>query len=88
VSIRSRRQGETRYVDAVWHGGAYIDVHLGGLSTASEVLNVYDYAAGRVSIPEGDETFSEAVRREVRAWIAENDREWPTWYADYIANTN
>lgn len=45
-----------------WSGGAYIDVAPAEGASAADVVNVYDYAAGRPTI---------GTLAEFEAWIAE-----------------
>ena len=72
-----------RLIRADYEGGAYIDLTFGSEGYhPTEVINVYDYAAGSSEI----ENTHDAVRAEVKTWIASNDDEWPTWYADYLEN--
>ena len=53
-----------------YHGGAYIDLHFDEASApAFEVINVYDYAAGKATIP----FTSDAVRDEMLTWAEEVD---------------
>ena len=72
-----------RLVRADYAGGAYIDLTFGSAAyQPTEVINVYDYAVGATTI----HYTNDAVRAEVKAWMAANDVEWPTWYADYLKN--
>lgn len=51
---------------AVYHGGAYIDVHWGG--RAIDCINVWDYATDTPTIP----NTRGAVRAELADWVAES----------------
>ena len=49
-----------------YHGGAYIDLHFDRADApAFDVINVYDYAAGKATIP----FTSDAVRDEMLGWV-------------------
>lgn len=53
---------------AVYHSGAYIDVyHASHPDDALDVINVWDYAADKATIP----FERSAVRAELREWIAD-----------------
>lgn len=59
-------EGQT--IVGTYHGGAYIDLHFEDASApAFEVINVYDYAAGKTTIP----FTSDAVRDEMLTWAEE-----------------
>ena len=58
-------------VQAVYTGGAYIDITFGEREHATEVINVYDYAAGKSTIP----TTAKAVERELVRWLRETNPE-------------
>ena len=47
-----------------YHGGAYIDLSLDGGRSAFDVINVWDYAADRPTIP----NTAAAVRAAMRDW--------------------
>jgi hypothetical protein len=60
-------------IRGTYHGGAYIDLSLGD-GPAFEVINVYDYAAGRPTIP----NTARAVRHALIEWRNDN--------RDYLAH--
>lgn len=81
--ITNRKRG--RLVRADYEGGPYIELTFGSEGYhPTEVINVWDYEAGEPTIDL--ENVREEVRREVREWIADNDRDWPEWYTEYLAN--
>lgn len=64
-------------------GCAYVDLFFGGHRLPSEVINVWDHATGtpdeRAQDPWG-------LTEILAEWVADNDAEWPEWYAGYMAN--
>jgi hypothetical protein len=58
-------------VQAVYNGGAYIDITFGEREHATEVINVYDYAEGKSNIP----TTAKAVERELIRWLCQTNPE-------------
>lgn len=73
---------DTKYhLAAEWHGGPYIDIHVGSVSgTAIEVINVWDYDKDVPSIPrEPRDAAKAAVVKELKEWAEEN-------YEDYARN--
>lgn len=72
-----------RIVSGEWNGGAYVDLSFGGHTAPVEVINVYNSHTRtidpRVMSPAG-------LRTVIREWIAETEKEWPEWYAGYLAN--
>jgi hypothetical protein len=73
-----------RAVRAAYRGGPYVELTFGAAVHPSEVLNVWDYAAGHPTIT-GD---AHAVRAVLMAWVRDMDADpsWPSWHADYCAN--
>lgn len=58
-------------VQAVYKGGAYIDIAFGEGEHSTEVINVYDYAAGKSTIP----ATAKAVERELVRWLRKTNPE-------------
>jgi hypothetical protein len=54
-------------ITARWHGGAYIEFGYvdGGEWKAMDVINVYDYTAGKPSIPFTPEAMAEAIEEHL-----------------------
>ena len=82
-----------RLIRADYEGGAYIELTFGSEGyTPTEVINVYDYSTGQPEQPFDDwDNLSalearRAIREEVQAWIADQEKEWPEWYEGYIEN--
>ena len=50
-----------------WSGGAYVDIYATGVEVPFEVINVYDYAAGKPSIP----FTAEALKDAADTWLVE-----------------
>ncbi|GIG22460.1 hypothetical protein Cch01nite_31840 [Cellulomonas chitinilytica] len=74
-------------VHATYTGGPYVDLSFGRPGRAVEVVNVWDYAAGRALIPP---TSSPAERRRlvaavVRTWAQDIRDDWPDFYDTYAA---
>lgn len=70
------------WIRADYSGGAYIELAFTG-GAPSEVINVWDYAAGRPVIP----FTAEAVTAAVQEWMVDTASEgWDSWHADYIEN--
>ncbi len=63
---------------ATYRGGAYIDVGLLGLNP-SEVINVWDYEAGRATIP----NTPAAVEQALIVWAGEYDEDAPDAIASF-----
>lgn len=64
-----------------WSGGAYVDIYATGADAPFEVLNVYDYRAGRPAIPFTVEALSCAAQE----WLTEVwDAEWEAYYRNVI----
>jgi hypothetical protein len=60
------------FVTYSWHyGGPYIEVTLPGYTVPSDVINVYDYAAGRSSIQTSRDFESEVWQHH--NWLLAND---------------
>ncbi len=94
VKLKAHLTHKNRDFDVSWEGGAYIDVRFGGWSTPTEVINVYDYEKGEITIPFTQHDLALELKRwvltedaEVTDWVKDNpdDVAWD-WYAAYIEN--
>ena len=78
-----------RLVRADYEGGPYIELSFGTSAfRPTEVINVWDYETDKPEDPRlsDPKTQRKAVRYEVDMWIADNDKEWPEWYGEYLTN--
>ena len=77
------KQSKGRMIRGDYAGGAYIDLTFGSSAyKPTEVINVWDDAAGEAMIP----CTNRGVRRAIEDWIDEQDAEWPEWYECYLEN--
>lgn len=74
-----------RLIRAEWHGGAYIELTFHDAENPTEVINVYDYAAGAPTIP----FTQEALDAHVREWCDDyfhTDPDGPENLRAYLEN--
>ncbi len=85
VTIHSKN----RILRADYEGGPYIELTFGHTGfKPTEVINVWDYETSKPQDPALRDlsTQRKAVRKHVKAWMAEMDSEWPEWYEGYLEN--
>ena len=73
IPSTAARYGNFRVV-AEWSGGMYIDLHWDSLDgNIFEVINVYDYQAGKIQD-------NVNVSHKLTKWLKENRSELPNYY--------